>query len=317
MNEQGALDRMVPPSQRRPGIYLGGILQILVTRACDKACHGCTQGSNLAGKPVMITPEEYEQAVVSLKDYFGVIGMFGGNPAMHPKFAELCAILRRHIPFERRGLWCNNLLGKGAVARETFNPDHSNLNVHCDQAAHDEFWRDWPEARHKLKGLEKDSKHSPPFVAMRDVGVPESVRWDLISRCEVNRNWSAMICPVPGVGLRGFFCEIAGAQAMLHAGDPAWPDLGVKITPGWWKEPMGRFADQVRHYCHRCGIPMNREGELAIGGTTEEVSETHLAIYRPKVKDRRVRLVTVDNVDERAAAGRAIDYLGKGSGGGK
>jgi Radical SAM superfamily len=315
MNEQEALQRMVPPSKKRDGIYRNGILQILVTRACDKACFGCTQGSNLGGKPVMITLEEYEQAVISLKDYFGVVGMFGGNPTMHPKFTALCAILRKHIPFERRGLWCNRLLGYGAVCRETFNPDHSNLNVHCDTEAWDEFWRDWPEARHKLKGQE-DSKHSPPFVAMMDVGIVEAQRWELISCCTVNQHWSAIICPVPGKGLRGFFCELAGAQAMLHAADSTWPDLGVKVEPGWWKRSMIDFADQVRHYCHRCGIPMNRDGQLAVGGDHEEVSQTHADIHRPKVKDRTVRLITQSTLTLKSS-GRAIDYLGKGSGGGK
>jgi Radical SAM superfamily len=315
MNEQEALKHMVAPSQKRKGIYRNGILQILVTRACNLACHGCTQGSNLGGKPVMITLEEYEQAVVSLKDYFGVVGMFGGCPNVHPKFPELCAILRKHIPFEQRGLWSNNLMGHGKICRETFNPDHSNLNVHCDQAAWDEFWRDWPEARHKLKGLDRDSVHSPPFVSMSDVGIPEEKRWELISRCEINQNWSSYIAPIPGKGLRGFFCEVAGAMAVLHANDPSWPDLGVKIQPGWWKKPMQDFANQVRHYCHRCGVPMNREGQLALGGDHEEVSQVHADIYKPKVKDRRVHLVTVDNLTVKDG-GRAIDYLGKGSGGG-
>jgi hypothetical protein len=316
MNEQEALSKMVSPGMKRQGIYMNGILQILITRACDKACFGCTQGSNLGGKPVMITVPEFEQAVLSLKDYFGVVGLFGGNCTLHKQFPELCAILRKHIPFERRGLWSNKLHGHGALCRETFNPDHSNLNVHLDQEAWDEFWRDWPEARHKLKGMDKDSLHSPPFVAMQDVGIPEDKRWELISRCSVNQTWSAICCPIPGKGLRGFFCEIAGAQAMLHAHDPNWPDLGVKIEPGWWKKSMQDFAGQVRHYCHRCGVPMNRAGEKAIEGEVEEVSQTHADIYKPKVRDRRVRLVTVDNLDSRGQTSRAIDYLGKGSGGG-
>jgi hypothetical protein len=167
MDEQTALSMMVPPGMHRPGIWRGGVLQIHVTRACDMSCFGCTQGSNLRGKPVMITPEEFEQACQSLEGYWGVVGMFGGNPAVHPQFPELCNILCKYFPKEQRGLWCNHPRGHGQLMREVFNPEVSNLNVHCSQEAFDEFIRDWPESR--PFGLERDSKHSPPFVAMKDV----------------------------------------------------------------------------------------------------------------------------------------------------
>jgi len=299
MTEQEALQKMVAPGQKRPHIWRGGIVQVHVTRACDKACFGCTQGSNLGGKPVIITPEAFEEALASLKGYWGVVGVFGGNPALHPKFDVLCEILRKHFPREQCGLWCNHPKGKGAIMRRTFDPAVSNLNVHLDQEAYDEFWAQWPECRKKLKGLDSDSRHSPPFVAMKDVGVPEERRWELISGCDINQNWSAMICHVPGKGLRTFFCEIAGAMAMLHADDPDWPDNGLPATPGWWQKPMSEFADQVRHNCHRCGIPLRRFGQLAVDGEYEEVSATHQAIYKPKQPNRRVSLVTVDETENR------------------
>ena len=156
MNESEALAKMVAPGQTRPGIWRGGVLQIHITRACDLACHGCTQGSNLGGKPVMMSVEEFEVACSSLKGYFGVTGLFGGNPNFHPKFPEMCAILRRHFPQEQCGLWSNNLNGHGAICRTTFNPAHSNLNVHLSKAAHAEIVRDWPEAKRIVKGLTED-----------------------------------------------------------------------------------------------------------------------------------------------------------------
>jgi organic radical activating enzyme len=312
MNEQGALARMVAPGTHRPHIWRHGVMQIHTTRACDKTCFGCTQGSNLGGKPVMITVEEFETAVLSLKGYFGVVGVFGGNPAMHPKFDELCAVLRRHVPLEQRGLWCNHPKGKGDICKETFNPAVSNLNVHQDRAAYDEFARDWPQCKPFLKGLDTDSRHTPPFVAMSDVIPDESERWQLIADCDINKNWSAMICTVPGHGLRAYFCEIAAAQAMLHAGDPAWPDTGLEVTPGWWKQPMHAFAAQVRLHCHACGIPLRRFGQLANGGDFEEVSDTHAAIFTTKTRGRRVELITVGNVGGRTLP-RSTDYIENGS----
>lgn len=302
---------MKSPADRRPDAWLGGVIQIHITRACNLACCGCTQGSNLAGRPTFMTPEQFERACLSLADHWGVVGVFGGNPCVHPQFPQLCEILRRHIPPERRGLWANNLNGHGAVCRETFNPRVSNLNVHLDEAAYREMKRDWPECR--PLGRRRDSRHSPPFVALRDLVTDEAERWRLIARCDVNQHWSALIGVFRGE-LRGWFCELAGAQAMLHQHEADYPDTGVPIEPGWWDRPMsgGPFADQARFHCHQCGIPLRGLGELAIGGNVEQVTETHRAIVRPKRPDRLVELVTrpeqVRPADELPATG----YLEKG-----
>lgn len=309
MNESEALKRMIAPGTRRPGKYREGVIQIWVTRACDRACFNCTQGSNLAGNPGLITLEQFDRACECLQNYFGVVGMFGGNPAMHPQFDELCAILRNRIPYERRGLWCNNPLGKGKVMRETFNPSISNLNVHLDRKAYDEFKRDWPEC-HPV-GLQTDSRHSPVHLAMMDVIPDESQRWELISGCDINRHWSAMFGVFRGE-LRFWFCEIAGAQAMLHQHDPAWPDTGFVATPDCWRQQMEAYAEQVRWHCHRCGVPLRGYGELACAGDNgiEQTSLVHLDVYRPKRRGRIVQTVSsTDQLGEKHV-GRVTDYIG-------
>lgn len=289
VNEAEALLKMVSPRDRRPGIWRDGVMQVMVTRACDKSCFGCTQGSNLGGKPVFMSPAQFEEALLSLKNYFGVIGMFGGNPAMHPQFPELCRIMRQHVPYAQRGLWCNHPLGHGALMRETFNPAVSNINVHLDPQARAEFERDWPENT-RLLGTDTDSRHSPPFVAMRDVIDDESERWDLISGCDVNQRWSALIGVFRGE-LRGYFCELAYAQSALHQAESDYPDTGLPLVPGWWDQRMEAFSSQVRRHCHDCGIPLRGHGELAIGGQSEQVSATHAAAFKPKKRDRVVELV--------------------------
>jgi len=368
MTEEEALAKMIAPGTRRPWKAWGGggVMQIMVTRACDRDCYGCTQGSNLGGKPVVMTPEQFDLACQSLKGYPYLVGVFGGNPCVHPQFEELCRILRSYFPQEKCGLWSNNLRGHGAVCRRTFRPDMSNLNVHMDRAAFDEMWRDWPEARRFIKGLDRDSRHSPPFVAMRDVvrkqcpgalkdaiaglhhpisctlcngqhTVPDDSRiWEMISNCDINREWSALIGVVPGRGLRGYFCEIAYAQAALHADDPLWPDTGIPIPfeawqgegnahgawsttsfagavkRSWWQLPMTHFAEQVRLHCHACGIPLRREGELACNPAgKEEVSETHAGIYKPKDRNRKIELVTV-GAEKVRTLGKVTEYLANG-----
>jgi hypothetical protein len=302
--------RMVAPSDRRP-VWRGGVIQLQVTRACDLSCHHCTQGSNLAGKPVMMTPDEFEAAVKSLEGYWGVVGMFGGNPALHPQFYTLCEILRAHVPFEQRGLWCNHPRGKADAMRITFNPAVSNLNVHLSPEAHAEFTLGWPESIPYLKGLDLDSEHGSPWVAMKDVVPDEAERWKLIEQCTVNRFWSALVGVVPGRGLRAYFCEIAYSQAALHAtasDAEAWPDTGLAAVPGWWRQPMEAFADQVRLHCHSCGIPLNRRGQMAIGGEREEFSVTHESIAKPKAKGRNVQIIESIGVVDRNVR-PATEYL--------
>jgi len=308
MNESQALAKMISPGMRRPRKPLGGVLQIWVTRACDKSCYGCTQGSNLGGAPGMITVEQFEQACKTLVNYFGVVGVFGGNPAVHPQFDVLCEILRKYIPRKRRGLWCNNPMGKGSIMRETFNPSISNLNVHLDRKAYEEFKTDWPEAR--PFGLADDSRHSPVYVAMQDVIEDESERWSLIADCDINKHWSAMICVFRGE-LRGFFCEIAGAQAMLHQKEPDYPDTGLPVVDGWWNRPMPDFSAQVRKHCHACGVPLRGYGELAQSTNgLEQVSLTHQDVYKPKKTNREVQLVTDREQIKEQTLSRMTDYMG-------
>lgn len=307
MQFEDALKLMKGPSDVRPSKpYLGGVIQIMVTRACNLSCYNCTQGSNLGGKSHVMTPEQFEMAVDSLKGYWGVFGVFGGNPAMSPYFAEYCEILKRKVPQEQCGLWCNHPRGKGRLMQGVFNPKYSNLNVHLDREAYDQFKRDWPESM--PFGLTQDSRHSPPFVAMKDVilqdqgdglGVrpwPEKI-WELASACDINQNWSALIGVFRGE-LRAWFCEVAGAQAMLHQDDPDYPDTGVEpsiqssLGRPWWAWSIQSFSEQVKKHCQDCGVPLRGYGELSQRENgTEQVSRTHEAIYKPKKQGRKIEVV--------------------------
>lgn len=306
MDVDQACRRMVMPSQVRPGKPLGGVIQIWLTHACDRSCFGCTQGSNLRRPYSQISVSQFEQAVLSLKDYFGIVGIFGGNPCLHPQFATFCEILREHIPKARCGLWSNHLRGTGEACRKTFNPAVSNLNVHLEQSAYDEMRREWPEAR--PFGLVGESRHGPPFVAIRDVVEDEGQMWDAIASCDINRHWSAMIGVFRGE-LRAWFCEIAGSQSMLHQHEPDYPDTGVGVTSGWWRLPAKDFQGQILKHCPECGVPLRGQGNLACDPNgIEQVSPTHLAVYTPKIKGRQVRVITersqLGNID------KFTDYLG-------
>lgn len=321
MNRQEALDKMKPPGAKKEGKWLNGVIQIWTTRACDKTCFGCTQGSNLtpsSPENMFITVDNFEIAVKSLIGYHGVVGVFGGNPALHPNFPILCEILRAHIPFKQRGLWCNKPFKHGKVMRETFNPAYSNLNVHLDKQAYVDFLRDWPECN--PVGLEVDSRHSPVHGSMLDLStlpdpnnpkntVPnsEDVRWHWISKCDINQHWSGMVGQVDGKPY-AWFCEVAGAQAMLFQ-EPTGILLPQEIP--WWQGSMDKYAEQVDHHCHRCLVPLRGYGELACSSDgTETTTKTYLPVFQPK---RTGRSVVVVETAEQLQAGKiqlSTNYLG-------
>lgn len=322
------IKNMYAPSTKRKGKWLDGIIQIWVTRACDRACFGCTQGSNLRSHPkddMYITLENFEIACKSLRNYYGVVGMFGGNPALHPQFEQLCEIMRKHISWKHRGLWCNNPLGKGHIMAQTFNPGVSNLNVHMDQKAYDEFKATWPKSR--PFGLKEDSRHSPVHGDMKLLIPDEEERWKLISNCDINKHWSAMTAQFRGQ-MRGWFCEIAGSQSILNQHNPDYPDTGLIVacqcgntdpfcTCGgkeWWEHPIEHYTEQINKHCHNCMVPLRGYGELACSSDgTETITPDLVDIYIPKTKGRNIKVITKLEELKPQALELMTDYVGNSS----
>ncbi len=339
MDFRECLTKMKSPNQQRR-TFRGGIIQIMITRACDEACCHCSSGSSLGGRNMVMTPEQFELACDSLATYWGVRACFGGNPAAHGKFAEICEIVKAKIPYEHSGIWCNNPLGKAHLMRGVFRPEQSNLNVHGSRQAYDEFASGWKDCVPFLKGLDPewpeakaiqdqrahdrrvgDSRHSPPFVAPCDLGYTEEEIWDRASRCPCNQEWSALIGVVDG-RLVGFWCEEAAHQAMLHEANPDWrgtgkplPRTGIDIASemaagvSWWDQSMEFFEDQVRAHCPACGLCLNGFGKLAVGDNVEQYTKTHAFIMRPKRAGRVTQLVTSREEIQEGGVERMTRYI--------
>lgn len=313
VNVRAPKDARTPVTMKAPGdtrpTWRSGVIQVQITRACELACCGCTQGSNLAGRPVVMSLANVEKALKSLQSYYGVVGIFGGNPTLHPDFPEVCELVRKYIPLEQAGLWSNNLNGYGDIVSRTFNPAYSNLNVHTDRKAYDEMVNTFPGAN--PIGM-KDSRHSPPFVALKDMeDMTDDERWKLIGNCDINQYWSAMIGQFRGE-LRAWFCELAGAQSMLHESDPSYPDTGIPVTDDWWQLPISHFEHQIHKHCMECGIPLRAKGSLALGGKVEYVSETHKEIYKLKRPGSKIIQIVRNRNDLNGIVDRATDYINNG-----
>jgi hypothetical protein len=99
---------------------------------------------------------------------------------------------------------------------------------------------------------------------------------------------------------------------MLHEMEPDYPDTGVCVEPGWWMKPIAAFEHQVRKHCWECGIPLRGVGDLAVGGTLEQVSPTHLPVYRLKRPQGKSLEVVSQLHHLNGQVPRATDYIENG-----
>ena len=275
-------------------------IQIIVTRACSLfTCSNCTQLLPFRKDALHMGVDVFRAAVRSVKDWPGVVAMFGGNPCNHPKFPELCAILEEEIPQQkRRGLWSNDLRGHGETVRRVFYPSgRFNLNAHAEAGAADEIERHLPgkllrESRSKL------SQHSPILVHWKDLGMTEEDWIAVREDCDINKNWSAAIVERDGEPF-AYFCEVGAAIDGIRG-----ENNGIPAVPGWWRLKMSSFEHQVRNCCDAgCGVPLRLRGHLD-REDTYDVSESWGAVAVPK-SEKSVKVVLP--VEGKAA--EATDYL--------
>jgi hypothetical protein len=200
-------------------------IQIEITNACVKNCANCTRLVGHQQKPYFMELRTIELALDSLADFRNNIGIMGGEPTTHPHFREICELVRKKVPHERRFLFTTGYKWDlyRSIIRSTFG-----VNVLIND--------------HKRPF----QKHHPMMIAVKDVVPDHQLAEQLIANCWVAKRWSASINP------NGcFFCEIAAAQSILF-GEPA----GMPIQKGWWDKPLSFFSDQMKIACSRCGAPV-------------------------------------------------------------
>jgi organic radical activating enzyme len=230
------------------------IICIDVTNKCDLSCSNCTRLLENQDAFWDMTPDNFREALRSLQGYFGVIAMIGGNPCMHKDFEELCQIFREEVPNKmQRGLWTNNYFKHRALIEETFGT--FNLNSHGEARAENNLLDlhksvtangalSWNYGGH--------SEHAPLLTAVQDL-FPEQEAWDRISKCDINREWSASIVQNKGE-LRVYFCEVAASFDLARGTGHGHP-----VTPGWWKQHITQFSDQIKRFCPGCGVPAKQK----------------------------------------------------------
>lgn len=176
-------------------------------------------------KTYFIDLEMIEKAIDSLEGFEGGIGIMGGEPAFHPKFVEICKLLQKKVPPEKRYLWTSGYKWEEqrSIIKKTF--------------AERIYYNDHKSAQ---------QKHQPILVVINDVVEDKETIKDLVDKCWIQERWPASINPKGG-----FFCEVAAAMDLLFDGPGGYP-----LEKGWWNKTPQDFQDQVGRYCYQCGAAL-------------------------------------------------------------
>ena len=285
---------MLAPGQK-------GVIQIDITNRCDiLKCSNCTRNLLYHDNRFTMTLDNFKRAVDSLADYPGIIGVFGGNPCLHPQFEEFSRYLKQVIPqAKRRGLWSNNLLNHGEIVREVYG--YFNLNVHTNQKSAEKIHQLLPWA--KVWGEDRCSKHGPLLVAIKDVVHDEKKMWEMIEKCDINLYWSGAITQING-NLRAYFCEVASGFDLMYN-----EDHGIEVTPGWWKRPIEDYDHQIKRWCPNCGVPLKMKGHDDLE-FVDDVSQTHLDRVKLTIKSKSMdREIQVHDQVDTGLTHEATDYM--------
>jgi len=232
-------------------------IQIELTDACTLACSNCTRNVGHL-TPFFITFDEFKKAIDSLNGFNGIAGFMGGEPTLHPKFAEFCEYALSVRPRELLGLW-------------SVFPDAPKYKAYAPLIC--KTFGNILLNDHTLDNI----MHGPIHVGIQEVVKDEAEMWQLIDSCWVQNSWSASI------NQRGaYFCEVAAANALLY---PDRPD-GWKVEPGWWKRTPKDFKEQMEASCPSCGcaVPFKRRASVE---ERDDISPANLKVLDGRSK--RVR----------------------------
>ena len=176
--------------------------------------------------------EDIDKALDAYKGMRGLIGIMGGEPLTHPKFAEICELIRLKYPPEKMHLFTS------------INPNLSKFR--------DEVYKTFRHVAVNEHTMFQNSVglHQPFTLAVRDMVENEELRIELIKDCWFGKNWCGTVTP-----LGAYHCEI-GASIAYALGVKGWD-----VEPRWWER--GDIGEQEM-FCQLCGacIPMERQAPV-------------------------------------------------------
>lgn len=212
-------------------------INILVTNICNLSCGGCSQQCGYIPKEKLwnIPIDQLKWNIDLLVDARGGdpgrIGLFGGEPTLHPRFDDMLSLLLGY-PNIFFMVYTN---GRELGSKRT--QDRKNLNFRVD-----------------FKDKETCLDFLPTQVASMDIlGIKDKRHyWRKAKKhCHMWKNCCSII-----YNNKAYFCEAPAAWDLMSDENHGWP---LK----WGVDPFAKteeeIAAQAENFCYRCGWCLTQE----------------------------------------------------------
>ena len=208
-------------------------------------CSNCTRFCGHHKKPFFMDFETFRNAVDSLQDFPGMVGMIGGEPTIHPEFEKFAEYLRQsRIGDKRCVILREPVADMLSYIMRYLNRLDNKLGLWCSlnegYYKHFEMINDTFPTQY-LNDHDNTCRHQALLMTRKELGISDEEWIKKRDACWVQNTWSATITPKGA-----FFCEVAGSLDMLFDGPGGW-----KVEPGLWKREVKDFADQLP-WCELC-----------------------------------------------------------------
>lgn len=256
------------------------VIEIDITNACIHSCSNCTRFCGHHKRPFFMTFEDFKRAVDSLDDFYGMVGVMGGEPTLHPELEKFADYIR-----EKR------VKKKERIARGPISDMQANILATVDRAdskvlflssissgyyKHFEVIND-TFSRQLLNDHRNEVMHQALLMSRKELGISDEEWKKKRDSCWVQNAWSATITPKGA-----FFCEVAGALDMLFDGPGGWP-----VESGWINRTPAEFGDQL-YWCEMCSACLDAPKRLSNDerdDVTPKIYKKLLEIGSPKAKN--------------------------------
>ncbi len=328
---------MIPPSQQ-------WCHQIAVTSACwpKPACSNCTRLLGHEKKRYFMSPDQFEQVLKvavpflhhsppelglqvnrgndKLRAKTKCLGIFGGEPLMHPDFPDLVDLMCHYVPDARyRGLW-TSLHWKEGESKHWGRFEDQVTRLLGPAPSPDVWDRPGGYINWNMHEEQQKCEHSPVLVAAQDVLKDEKERWDKISDCWLQTEWSAAYALDYNEEPKFYFCEVASSfDRVFNLGTGLPLEDGVWSHHLWFSEddkgvkrPHGLYAKQILSTCGRCGASLHLPGRRDLE-CVDDVSVSNLVplqiLGSPMVRKGQIKQHDGSAVEVGKSQGDPWDYI--------
>lgn len=262
-------------------------IQIDITNQCPHRCSNCTRLCGHHKTPFFMDYETFKEAVDSLEEWNGVVGIIGGEPTIHPDFEcfakyllekrvkNQLKILRRPTNEFQKYMW-HHMSDKREEAKAGL---WSSLNY--GYYRHMEIINEVFE-KQLLNDHNNACLHQAVLMPYRELGIEDSKFIEMRDKCWVQNTWSPTITPKGA-----FFCEVAGTLDMTFNGPGGW-----KVEKGWYNRKPSEFGEQLK-WCEICSLCLNVPQRISNDGNddiTPGIYRKLIEIESPKALNGKVFL---------------------------